>query len=95
VFAVFNRKVRGKCIRSHGSLDDFNDLILMEKILPLSLKLNFTPNTLGCYGLGTIGLSLLMISRLIILKHLKKGSVLMENEQISNGIYIIRNTPSC
>jgi len=25
--------------------------ILMEKILPISLKLNFTPNTLGCYGL--------------------------------------------
>jgi len=26
--------------------------ILMEKILPISLKLNFTPNTLGCYGLN-------------------------------------------
>ena len=25
--------------------------ILMETILPISLKLNFTPNTLGCYGL--------------------------------------------
>ena len=25
--------------------------ILMEKIPPISLKLNFTPNTLGCYGL--------------------------------------------
>jgi len=24
----------------------------MEKILPISLKLNFTPNTLGCYGLS-------------------------------------------
>ena len=24
---------------------------LTEKILPISLKLNFTPNTLGCYGL--------------------------------------------
>jgi len=23
----------------------------MEKILSISLKLNFTPNTLGCYGL--------------------------------------------
>ena len=23
----------------------------MRKILPISLKLNFTPNTLGCYGL--------------------------------------------
>ena len=23
----------------------------MEKILPISLKLNFTPNTLGSYGL--------------------------------------------
>jgi len=27
--------------------------ILMEEILPISLKLNFTPNTLGCYGLKT------------------------------------------
>jgi len=25
--------------------------ILMENILPISLKLNFTPNTLGSYGL--------------------------------------------
>jgi len=25
----------------------------MEKILPISLKLNFTPNTLGCYWLST------------------------------------------
>ena len=25
--------------------------ILMKKILPISLMLNFTPNTLGCYGL--------------------------------------------
>jgi len=24
---------------------------LVEKILPISLKLNFTSNTLGCYGL--------------------------------------------
>ena len=24
----------------------------MEKILPISLKLNFTPNTWGCYGLS-------------------------------------------
>jgi len=27
--------------------------ILMEKILPISLKLNSTPNPLGCYGLKT------------------------------------------
>jgi len=26
--------------------------ILMGKILSISLKLNFTPNTLGCYGLN-------------------------------------------
>jgi len=26
--------------------------ILVEKILPISLKLNFTRNTLGCYGLN-------------------------------------------
>jgi len=24
----------------------------MEKVLPISLKLNFTLNTLGCYGLN-------------------------------------------
>ena len=28
--------------------------ILMEKILPISLKLSFTPNTLGCYGLSIL-----------------------------------------
>jgi len=28
--------------------------ILMEKILPISLKLNFTPNTFGCYGLTLV-----------------------------------------
>jgi len=36
------------------NLDIFQILklrILMEKNLPISLKLNFTPNTLGCYGL--------------------------------------------
>jgi len=27
--------------------------ILIEKILPIYLKLNFTPNTLGCCGLNT------------------------------------------
>jgi len=26
--------------------------ILVEKILTISLKLNFSPNTLGCYGLN-------------------------------------------
>jgi len=28
----------------------------MEKILPISLKLNFTPNTLGCYGLKDVAI---------------------------------------
>jgi len=27
--------------------------ILVGKIVPISLKLNFTPTTLGCYGLNT------------------------------------------
>jgi len=30
--------------------------ILIEKILSISLKLNFTPNTLGCYGLKEVPL---------------------------------------
>jgi len=28
--------------------------ILIEKILLISLKLNFTPNNLGCYGLSIL-----------------------------------------
>jgi len=28
--------------------------VLMEKILPIFLKLNFTLNTLGCYGLSML-----------------------------------------
>jgi len=28
---------------------------LMGKILSIALKLNFTPNTLGCYGLTVTG----------------------------------------
>jgi len=28
----------------------------MGKILRISLKLNFSPNTLGCYGLNKVGL---------------------------------------
>jgi len=38
-------------------LDIFQSLksrISMEKILTISLKLNFTPNTSGCYGLSPI-----------------------------------------
>jgi len=34
-----------------GILQSLKLRILMEKILPISLKLNFTPNTFGCYGL--------------------------------------------
>jgi len=37
-----------------NNLSIFNSLemrILMEKILQISLKLNFTPNTLGCFKL--------------------------------------------
>jgi len=34
-----------------GILQSSKLRILMEKILPISLKLNFTPNTLACYGL--------------------------------------------
>jgi len=29
--------------------------ILNEKVLSISLKLNFTPNTLSCYGLMVVG----------------------------------------
>jgi len=38
-----------KCINL-GIFQSLKFRILMEKILPNSLKLNFTPNTLGCYG---------------------------------------------
>jgi len=34
-----------------GIFQSFKVRILMEKILLISLKVNFTPNTLGCYGL--------------------------------------------
>jgi len=40
--------------RKFNNLGLFQSLklrILMEKILSISLMLNFTPNTLGCYGL--------------------------------------------
>jgi len=34
----------------------------MEKKLPISLELNFTPNTLGCYGLyDTVHMPLEMV----------------------------------
>jgi len=32
----------------------------MEKILPISLKLNFTPNTIGCYKLTQLKKSILI-----------------------------------
>jgi len=34
-----------------GIFKDAKLRILMEKILSISLKLNFTPKTLGCHGL--------------------------------------------
>jgi len=34
-----------------GTFQSLKLRILMEKILRISLKLNFTKNTLGCYGL--------------------------------------------
>ena len=34
-----------------GIFQSWKFRILMEKSLPISLKLNFTPNILGCYGL--------------------------------------------
>jgi len=36
---------------NYGIFQSLKFRILMEKILSISLKLNFTPNTLGCYGL--------------------------------------------
>jgi len=37
-----------------GILQSLKLRILVEKILSISLKLNFTPNTLDCYGLKTV-----------------------------------------
>jgi len=38
---------------SLGILKSLKLRILVRKILPISLKLNFTPNTSGCKGLNT------------------------------------------
>jgi len=37
--------------------------IFVRKILPVSLKLNFTPNTFGCYGLSRINLKTEVFTR--------------------------------
>ena len=42
---------RNKKINNLGIFQSLKLHILMEKILIISLKLNFTPNTLDCYGL--------------------------------------------
>ena len=42
-------------INNLGIFQTFELRILVEKILPISLKLNFTPNTRGCYGLKVMG----------------------------------------
>jgi len=36
-----------------GIFQSLKSRIFMKKILLISLKLNFTPNTLGCYGLSS------------------------------------------
>ena len=36
----------------------------MEKILPITLKLNFTPNTLGCYRLNKKKILLFLVYKL-------------------------------
>jgi len=45
--------------------------ISMEKILAISLKLNFTPNNLGCYGL--------MLTEFQLYVVLKKNSIEIKN----------------
>jgi len=60
-FEDFFSSVLSQLKMYHSSVDlKFNYLgifqslklrILMGKVLSISLKLNFTPNTLGCYGL--------------------------------------------
>jgi len=47
----------------------------MEKILSISPKLYFTPNTLGCYGLNKIEI-LLIISKTTSDKSVKKLYIL-------------------
>jgi len=49
-----------------NNLDIFQSLklrILIEKILPISLEINFTRNTLGCYGLSSSHLSVTFKSK--------------------------------
>jgi len=41
-----------------GTFQSLKFCILMGKVLPISLKLNFTRNTLGCYGLRLAELEL-------------------------------------
>ena len=43
-------------INNFGIFQRLKLRIIEEKVLPISLKLNFTPNTLGCYALnGAVG----------------------------------------
>jgi len=51
VFKKYHPSGNLKCINS-GISQSLKLRILMEKILSISLKLNFTPNTLGCFGLS-------------------------------------------
>ena len=67
-----------------GSCQSLKLRNLMGKILRISLKLNFLPNTLGCYGLNVI-----INTSLVIVYSSKKShwdSSNQENEQIRRNL---------
>jgi len=47
----------------------------MEKIFPISLQINFIPNTLGCYGLGLAILAARLTGTGCVLRALLMGVV--------------------
>jgi len=56
VFSLFKKYLPSRNLQFNnlGIFQSLKSRVSVEKMLPISLKLNFTPNTLGCYGLITL-----------------------------------------
>jgi len=54
VLSLFKKYLPSRSLKfkNLGIFQSLKLRILVEKIFQISLKLNFTPNTLGCYGLN-------------------------------------------